>query len=307
MGFYKKILLLGKDGQVGWELQRALAPLGILTALNRSECDLRDLPKLSTIIETVEPDLIVNAAGYTNVDAAETDPEAAFAINSTLPKFLAVVANVRDIPLVHFSTDYVFDGAKDKPYQEMDRINPLSVYGKSKAAGEENIRAIADKYLIIRTSWVYGRHGDNFPKKIIELAQSRPELNVVNDQVGVPTPASFLVDTVIQLLKIGAKNQQADIWGVYQVVPDGRTSWFEYATFILNVANELGVVLRLSVKDVQPVSSEFFSSPAKRPNCSVLSNEKVKRILGCTIPTWELLARKEIIGICESIKEGDNE
>lgn len=303
MGFYKKILLLGKDGQVGWELQRALAPLGELTALNRSECDLRDLTKLAMIIESERPDLIVNAAGYTNVDSAETDQRTAFEINASLPKFLAAAANVRDIPLVHFSSDYVFDGAKRTLYQETDQPNPLSIYGKSKIVGEENVRSIASKHLTIRTSWVYGQHGENFPKKIIKLAQNRHQLDVINDQVGTPTPVSFLVNTVLRLLKLSFENKSKDFWGLYQVVPDGETSWFEFAKLVLDTARIEGVKLNLTAKDIRPVSTLFFPLPAKRPGYSVMSNEKIKKVLGCEFESWEKMAQKDIVNICKEIKK----
>lgn len=303
MGFYKKILLLGKDGQVGWELQRALAPLGELTALNRSECDLRDLSKLATIIESLRPDLIVNAAGYTNVDAAETDQKAAFEINAGLPKFLATFSNVLEIPLVHFSSDYVFDGAKGSPYIETDKINPLSIYGKSKAAGEENIRSIANKYLIIRTSWVYGQHGENFPKKIVSLAKSKAHLDVVDDQTGVPTPASFLCNVLVEVLKASIQTNVKNIWGTYHVVPDGEVTWFDFSKLVIDCAQKESVPLSMGSKDVSPVSSDFFSSPAKRPSYSVLSNRKIKHLLKCDVDLWDCLACLEVASICKELKK----
>lgn len=303
MGFYKKILLLGKDGQVGWELQRALAPLGELTALNRSECDLRDLSKLSVLIELERPDLIVNAAGYTDVDGAEADQRTAFEINANLPKFLATVSNVRNIPLVHFSSDYVFDGEKGTPYQETDKLNPLSIYGKSKAIGEDNVRAIANKYLIIRTSWVYGRHGDNFPKKILRLAQVKSSLDVVSDQIGVPTSAKFLVDTVVKLVEMSAQIETNSIWGVYQIVPDQEASWFDFSRLVVETALNENLQLSLNIGDVRPVSTESFPLRARRPGYSVMSNKKIKETLNCKFESWKNLAQQELIEICKEIKK----
>lgn len=201
MGFYKKILLLGKDGQVGWELQRALAPLGILTALNRAECDLADASQLQAVLEQHEPEVIVNAAAYTAVDKAEEDRDNARRINVDAVAELALYAREMGSLLVHYSTDYVFDGTKPEAYVEDDITNPLSVYGQTKLAGENRIRDALCRHLIFRTSWVYAARGGNFAKTMLRLAQERTTLNVIDDQIGAPTSAELIADVTAHAMR----------------------------------------------------------------------------------------------------------
>lgn len=283
-----RILLTGKNGQVGWELQRALAPLGEVIALGSAEMNLADPQAIRQTLAEVRPDVIINPAAYTAVDKAETEPDLAMAVNGSAPGILAEEAKRLNAALIHFSTDYVFDGAQTAPYTEEDSPNPQSMYGRSKLAGELAIRASGAKHLILRTSWVYGVHGGNFMKTMLRLGRERDELRVVADQFGAPTWARDLATATATLLQ---KWQTAQfdpmLSGVYHLTAAGRTSWHEYAVEIFRLARPWDAALAQRSPSVLPISTAEFPTPAKRPANSVLSNEKIRQVFGVQLPDWQ--------------------
>jgi dTDP-4-dehydrorhamnose reductase len=289
MGFYKKILLLGKDGQVGWELQRALAPLGILTALNRAECDLADPLQIQTALEKYEPEVIVNAAAYTAVDKAESDQSMAHRINVDAVAELALYAREMGSLLVHYSTDYIFDGTKPDAYVEDDITNPLSVYGNTKLAGENKIRDALCRHLIFRTSWVYAARGGNFARTILRLAQERESLNVINDQIGAPTSAELIADVTAHAMRDVLSGRAPG--GTYHLAAAGETSWFGYAKFVIDRARaarqKQGQTLALAPDGLKPIPASEYPLPAKRPQNSRLNTQLLERSFGLKLPTWE--------------------
>lgn len=283
-----KILLLGKNGQVGWELQRSLAPLGKLVALDREGenglCgDLTDLNGLRLTIDSVRPDVIVNAAAYTAVDKAESEAAKALQINHKAPQFLAEEMQRLNGWLVHYSTDYVFDGSGDKPWRENDLTAPLSVYGKSKLLGEQAIQASGCKHLIFRTSWVYGAHGNNFAKTMLRLAGERDHLKVIDDQIGAPTGADLLADITAHALHRAVT--LPDLAGLYHLTSAGETSWYDYARFIVSSALNHGI--KLKVQDISPISTSEYQTSAQRPRNSRLDTEKLASNFGLHLPTWQ--------------------
>lgn len=283
-----KILLLGKNGQVGWELQRSLAPLGELIALDRASeyglCgDLIDLEGLRTTIATLKPDVIVNAAAYTAVDKAESEPSLAQLINTQAPELLAQEAAKIGAWLVHYSTDYVFDGSGNNTWDEDDKSNPLNEYGRSKLAGEQAIQNSGCKYLILRTSWVYGSKGNNFAKTMLRLASERQTLSVINDQVGAPTSAALLADCTAHALLKAIHNPQ--LTGLYHLAASGQTTWYEYAKFVIKYAQDIGQ--KLLVSEIKPISTLDYSTPAKRPYNSRLNTAKFCNSFGLVLPEWQ--------------------
>ena len=289
MGFYKKILLLGKDGQVGWELQRALAPLGLLTALNRSECDLADPAQIQAALETHEPEVIVNAAAYTAVDQAETDQTLARRINTDAVAELALYAREMGSLLVHYSTDYVFDGTKPEAYVEDDITNPLSVYGQTKLDGENRIRDALCRHLIFRTSWVFGTRGGNFARTILRLAAERSTLNVIDDQIGAPTSAELIADVTAHALRDVLSGRAPG--GTYHLAASGETSWYGYARFVIERAREVrqtqGQPLALAIDGLKPIPATEYPLPAKRPQNSLLNSQLLERSFALKLPKWE--------------------
>jgi len=285
MGFYKKILLLGKDGQVGWELQRALAPLGILTALNRTECDLADPLQIQTALEKYEPEVIVNAAAYTAVDKAETDQSMARRINVDAVAELALYAREMGSLMVHYSTDYIFDGTKPEAYVEDDITNPLSVYGNTKLAGENKIRDALCRHLIFRTSWVYGARGGNFARTILRLAQERESLNVIDDQIGAPTSAELIADVTAHAMRDVLSGRAPG--GTYHLAAAGETSWFGYAKFVIDRAFAQGQTLALGLDGLKPIPASEYPLPAKRPKNSRLNTHLLERSFALKLPAWE--------------------
>lgn len=284
-----KILLLGKNGQLGWELQRALAPLGDLLALDKKGSlalcgDLTDLEGLSKTLSIVNPDIIVNAAAYTAVDKAETETAEASLINAEAVKLLADEAANRGAWLVHYSTDYVFDGTGIKPWGEVDLVNPLNYYGNSKLAGEQAINASGCQHLLFRTSWVYGVMGNNFAKSIIRLASQKEQLRIVADQIGVPTGADLLADLTAHSLYKILKNPE--LGGTYHVAPRGEVSWYEYADFIVKKMQSFGEALK--IKSLIPISTAEYPTPAKRPLNSRLSTAKLTDSFSFHLPEWEV-------------------
>jgi dTDP-4-dehydrorhamnose reductase len=272
-----KILLLGRNGQVGWELERLLAPQNELTALGHGELDLADVPRLIATVRTLQPETIVNAAAYTAVDRAESERDAAFAVNATAPRVLAEEAQRIGALLVHYSTDYVFDGTKATPYVEDDAPNPLNIYGASKLAGERAIAATGCRHLILRTSWVYGPRGANFMLTMLRLARERPELRVVDDQVGVPTSSLEIARATTAAL---ARVPQAPgLSGLYHLAARGETTWCGFARAILAKA---GVAT-----PVVPIRTEDYPTAARRPRNSRLDCARLGAAFGVTPAPWQ--------------------
>lgn len=279
----KKILVTGKNGQVGWELQRTLAPLGQVIALDAEDMDLSDADAIRRKVREIAPHIIVNPAAYTAVDKAESEPDLAMAINGTAAGVLAEEAKQLDALLIHYSTDYVFDGTKASPYVESDTPNPQSVYGKTKLAGEQAIQAVGGKHLILRTSWVYGVHGGNFVKTILRLAKERSELRIVADQYGAPTWARLLATSTAQVID----GYSAEKSGVYHLTPHGRTNWHEFAEEIVRLARQYDDALKDKPLVIHPIVTHEYPLPAKRPANSSLSTEKIHQTFGLELPQWE--------------------
>lgn len=284
-----KILLFGKGGQVGWELQRSLAPLGELVALNTGSQDLcgdfTNLEGIAQTIRAVAPDIIVNAAAYTAVDKAESEAEFARTINALAPGILAQEAKHSGAWLVHYSTDYIFDGSGDTPWRETDATGPLSIYGKTKLEGEELIRASGCQHLIFRTSWVYAARGANFAKTMLRLARERDQLAVINDQIGAPTGADLLADITAHAIRTAM--QRPDVSGLYHLVAGGQTSWHGYASFVIEYARLAGIDIMVSPESIQPVPTNAFPLPAPRPKNSRLDTGKLQDTFGLTLPHWQ--------------------
>lgn len=286
----RKILLTGKYGQVGWELQRTLAPLGDIIAVSHREMDLSDPDSIIKVIREVRPSLIVNAAAYTAVDKAESESDLALAVNGVAPGIMAEEAKRLNAAIIHYSTDYVFDGTGKQPYAEDDAPNPLNVYGRTKLAGEQAIQAAGIPHLILRTSWVYGTRGKNFLLTVLRLSQERDELKIVIDQYGAPTWSRMLAEVTSQIVaqSFSPLCRQTvpfqDVSGIYHAVSTGSTSWHGFAAKILECA--AGHALPAPPKLV-PIPSSGYPLPATRPRNSCLSNEKLMRTYGLTIPSWE--------------------
>jgi len=267
-----KILLTGATGQVGWELRGTLAPLGEVKAFDRYGLDLADAPPLAAAVRALQPDVIVNAAAYTAVDKAESERDLAFAVNGAAPRVLAEEAKRIGAMLVHYSTDYVFDGAKASPYTEDDAPRPINVYGESKLAGERAIRASGCRHLILRTSWVYGPRGRNFYLTMLRIAKERPELRVVDDQLGAPTSSLAIAHATPQLIRSGAE-------GLYHMTASGETTWCGFARAIL-----AGGGLATPVRGIP---TEEYPTPARRPRNSRLDCARLRAATGVALPSWE--------------------
>lgn len=288
-----KILLLGRNGQVGWELQRALSVLGEVVALgsdttkNPGELcgDFTDLAGLEQTVLRVQPDVIVNAAAHTAVDKAESEPELAQTINALAPAVLAQAATKTGAWLVHYSTDYVFDGSGSMPWKETDATAPLSVYGQTKLEGERAV-ASTPKHLILRTSWVYAARGGNFAKTMLRLAGERESLAVINDQFGAPTSAELLADVTAHALR--QLQIQPALAGTYHCTAGGETTWHGYAQFVLAQAQALGMTLKAGPAQVAPTPTSSYPTPAKRPLNSRLNTHKLQAAFGLTLPHWQV-------------------
>lgn len=278
------ILLFGKNGQVGWELQRALAPLGRITAVDFDSTDYcGDFSNPAGVADTVrlvKPDVIVNAAAHTAVDKAESEREFAKLLNATSVAAIAKEAEALGAWLVHYSTDYVFDGSGERPYAEGDATAPLGVYGQSKRAGEEAIIGSGAPYLIFRTAWVYASHGRNFLRTMLRLGSEREQLRVVADQIGTPTPAALIADVTVQVLQSGALQS-----GIWHLTANGQTSWHGFAEEIFAQAHAAGLIAR--VPQLEAISTADYPTPARRPAWSVLDNRKLQQDFGIVLPDWQ--------------------
>ncbi len=285
-----QILLFGKGGQVGWELQRSLASLGELIALDvdsRQQCgDFTRLDDIAQTVRAIAPDVIVNAAAYTAVDKAESEPEQVRTINALAPGIIARESRKLGSWLIHYSTDYVFDGSGSNPRVETDPTGPLSVYGSTKLEGEEAIRASGCHHLIFRTSWVYAARGGNFARTMLRLAQERERLTVVDDQIGAPTGADLLADVTAHAIRTAL--QQPELSGLYHLVAGGVTSWHGYACYVLNLARQSGIELKVASDSVIPVPTSAFPLPARRPLSSRLDAGKLQAAFDVHLPLWQI-------------------
>jgi dTDP-4-dehydrorhamnose reductase len=278
------ILLIGKNGQVGWELQRTLAPLARLVAVDYPEIDLKDGGSIRKWITETRPAVIVNAAAHTAVDQAESEPDLAQAVNGLAPGIMAEEARRRGALLVHYSTDYVFDGTKDSPYVEEDTPNPLSAYGHSKLAGEQAIRQVGGAHFIFRLCWVYGARGKNFLLTIKRLASERERLRVVADQVGAPTWSRLIAEaTALALKQALAAPHPAALSGLYHLCAAGQTSWHSFASSIVSLMPADG----RKCAEVEPITTAQYPTPARRPARSVLCCDKLQRVFGLRLPPWD--------------------
>lgn len=285
-----KILLFGKSGQVGWELQRSLAPLGNIVALDHDSADglcgdFSNLPGLAETVRRVVPDVIVNAAAYTAVDKAESEPDLARTINALAPGVLADEANRLGAWLVHYSTDYVFDGSGDQPRNESVPTGPLSVYGQTKLEGEHAVARCA-KHLMFRTSWVYAARGANFAKTMLRLAAEREQLRVINDQIGAPTGAELLADVTAHALR--AVQAKPELAGLYHLAAGGETSWHAYARFVIERAREAGLSLRVKADGIEGIPTSAYPTPARRPANSRLDTRKLQTAFDLQLADWRV-------------------
>jgi len=289
-----KILLFGANGQVGWELQRSLCCLGELLVFDRHTANFEQPDKLRDIIRRQRPSHIVNAAAYTAVDKAETEQEEAHRINTEAVDLLAHEAKRLNAMLIHYSTDYVFDGNKSNSYLEDDATKPINVYGKTKLKGEEAIQDSGCDYLIFRTSWVYSTHGSNFAKTILGLAQEREMLNIVHDQHGVPTSAQLISEVTALCMHRLMYDKNPDALGseVYHLAPSGKTTWYGFAKYLLEETLSLGGSLRTSLENIKPITTDEFPLPAKRPISSLLNTSKLATSFDITMPPWEWHVRR---------------
>jgi len=285
-----RILLLGRDGQVGWELQRSLAPLGTVIAPGLDELQFEQIDTLRAVVRNNAPQLIVNAAAYTAVDKAESEPEVAAIVNSHAVRVLAEEAAKLGALLVHYSTDYVFDGGKVGAYTEDDAPSPISAYGRTKLEGDRAIQASGCRHLIFRTSWVYAARGGNFAKTILRLARERNELKIVADQIGAPTSAELIAD--VTALCVGyvthCPERFAGADGIYNLVASGETSWHNYAQFVVERAACLGLPLKLAPDSIRPIATSEYPLPARRPANSRLATDKLTRVFGIELPHWQI-------------------
>ena len=283
-----KILLTVKNGQVGFELQRTLAPLGKVHAIDIADCNLADENAIRQLVQTLKPDLIVNPAAYTAVDKAESEPSLAAAINTRAPAIFGEEAAKLGAWVIHYSTDYVFDGSKPGHYTETDPTNPQSVYGRTKRDGELALQQTGAQHLILRTSWVVGAHGANFAKTMLRLATERDSLNVVADQFGAPTSAALLADITAHLVRqCQRKGKQTFPFGTYHLVAGGQTNWCDYARFVVAAAHKSGKTLKASPATIHPITTADYPLPAPRPANSRLDTSHFRTTFGLKLPDWE--------------------
>ena len=281
-----KIFLTGKNGQLGYQVERDLSKSHEIIATDRDTLNLIDPQAIEDSIHQAKPDLIINAAAYTNVDRAEKEKDLAYQINAFAPKILAEAAKALDIPIIHISTDYIFDGSKKNAYEEEDEANPLSVYGKTKWQGEEFIRQ-NPKHFILRTSWVFSSHGHNFLKTIIKLAQEKTSLNLVDDQWGVPTSVKTLNEAIQTIIQYIDQQNNSDVYGTYHVVSGGETNWYLYAIKILEILEFFEIELKLKKNEIYPISSLYYLQEAERPKNSRMNTLKFKNTFNMELPDWE--------------------
>jgi len=294
-----KILLLGANGQIGWELQRSLAPLGQIKNCDRHTLDIGNFETLRRCMRDYRPEIIVNAAAYTAVDKAESERVKASLVNSEAVAVLADETKKLNAFLIHFSTDYVFDGKKLNAYLEIDKTNPQSVYGKTKLQGEEAIKKSECNHLIFRTSWIYAARGVNFAKTIIKLAKEQDELKVVDDQFGVPTSAELVADiTALCLNQIAQENILiSNVSGTYHLTPSGKTSWYGFAQYVISESIRNGASFLAQPENIIPISTSDFPTPARRPSNSQLNTQKFRDTFKLSLPPWQNHVKRLIVEI----------
>jgi dTDP-4-dehydrorhamnose reductase len=281
-----RVLLTGRNGQIGFELRRAFAPFGEVISVDRTRCDLSRPEGLRELVRHVRPQVILNAAAYTAVDRAEAEPDLARAVNATAPGILGEEAANLGALLVHYSTDYVFDGTKTAAYTESDAPNPQSVYGSTKLAGERAIEKSGARYLIFRTSWVFGHHGMNFAKTMLTLASERDSLAVVNDQFGAPTSSALLADITAHIVRDAAREPERFPYGLYHVASGGHTTWYRYATYVIEKAREAGLPIRVRSETIRSITTEEYPTAAARPSNSRLDTKRLCSTFGLEMPDW---------------------
>lgn len=282
-----KILLFGKNGQVGWELNRSLQSLGEIVALGREDADFSNPESLRLIVREIKPDVIVNAVAYTAVDNAEKEEDLAMVINGVAPGVLAEESKALNSLLIHYSTDYIFDGIKDVPYVETDEPNPINAYGRTKLTGEQAVQSSNCDYLIFRTSWVYAPRGNNFLLTILKLGKDREELNIVSDQIGSPTSAKFIAETTFHCVRQVIREKQAGIFisGLYHLTASTYTSWYGFAIEIVHAVSKK-LDLKLKIKNIKAIPTADYPTPAKRPMNSQLSSVKLEKVFNVKMPDW---------------------
>ncbi len=293
----KTILLFGKNGQIGWELQRSLAPLGRIISVGRGECDLTMPDQVQAVVRHYQPEIIVNAAAYTAVDKAETDIDAARTVNAIVPGVLATEAKKLSAWLVHYSTDYVFDGSKQGSYVEDDATQPLSIYGTTKLEGEQAIKQSDCHYFIFRTSWVFAARGNNFAKTILRLAKDRDTLKIIADQHGAPTSAELIADITSiclrDVLQPGGETKQ----GLYHLAAAGETTWHGFASFVLEQAEKSGKAIKCKAANVAEIPTSDYPLPAQRPSNSRLNTLKLQQTFNLNLPEWHYHAERMLTEI----------
>ena len=285
-----RILITGVNGQVGFELTRALAPLGEILPIARDQLDLTDDFAITKLLNELQPDVIVNPAAYTAVDKAESDEQTAYTVNAGAPAAMAKWVNDHEALLVHYSTDYVFDGEKPTAYLEEDKVSPQSVYGASKQQGEAAIAAATARYIILRTSWVFGAYGNNFLKTMLRLASERDALSIVNDQIGAPTSAALIADVTAHIVRdylAFGEEFIEECCGIFHLAAAGETSWYGYAQHVIELAQKSGMVLKIKASDVKGIPSSAYPTPAKRPANSRLDTEKLQSVFDLQLPNWQ--------------------
>jgi len=287
-----RMLLTGKNGQVGFELQRALTPLGDVHAVDSSDCDLADPQALRALIRRIQPHFIINPAAYTAVDKAEEQSDLAMAVNGHAPGIMGEEAAKLGACVIHYSTDYVFDGSKPKPYVEDDAPAPLGAYGQSKLAGEIALQRATDRHIILRTSWVVGAHGNNFAKTVLRLAADRDRLSIVNDQHGAPTSAALLADVTAYMIgQLQESSTKPFPFGLYHLCASGETTWFDYARFVLDYAEKAdsaaASMFKVKARDVTAIASSQYPTLARRPSNSRLNTDKFRQTFGLPLPSWQ--------------------
>ena len=284
------ILITGRTGQVGWELQRTMMPLGNVIAMSRNEMDLNSPDSIRNNIQKFKPDIIINAAAYTAVDRAESEIDLAMKINGEAPGIIASEAKDIGALLIHYSTDYVFDGVKQKPYDETDLPNPINQYGITKLAGERAVTNTDADYLILRTTWVYAGRGHNFLKTVLRLAAEKKELSMIADQIGAPTWSRLIAESTAHVVKQACYEKSNGTFesGLYHLTASGQTSWFGFAEKITDLAREVLKDLNLQIKQIHPISTEEYILPAKRPKNSLLCNDALTKRFKIQLPDWEL-------------------
>ena len=283
---FMKILLIGKNGQVGFALHKKLVSLGEVIATDRNELNLENSDAIRTFIEKIKPDIIINSAAYTDVDKAETEIELVHKVNAEAPKVLTEKASQLNIPIIHFSTDYVFDGLKNEPYMETDQANPQSISGKTKWRGEEAVRN-HKKHIILRTSWVFSSRGQNFLKTILKLIQEKTSLNIVSDQKGTPTSANVIADVTYKIIETILNKTSFKDFGTYHIALEGETNWYQYACFVSDEAISLGLKTTMTSQDIKAISTDAYPTVAKRPINSRLNTTKIKKTFMLNLPSWE--------------------